>query len=123
MDVIGPILVGIVLAIIHLVTLFVILGDIKRLIFCTNKVDATVKSVTEKVKKNKDSKEKYTYRVTFKYDYNGQTYESFHTYSNHCRYSKNSSIDVKINPHKPKECWVKDELKDLLGVLWKKFPN
>ena len=53
MDVIGPILVGIVLAIIHLVTLFVILGDIKRLIFCTNKVDATVKSVTEKVKKIK----------------------------------------------------------------------
>ena len=91
------------------------------MIVCTQKTDALVKSVTEEVDDYKDSqtgKVKYRYRyiVTFKYDHNGQTYESSHTYSDHCRYVRNSTAIIKINPHKPEESRTKDELTDLIKV-------
>ena len=121
MDVIVPVLIGLVLVSIHALTLFVMMGYIKRIILCTKKIDAMVKSVTEEVHKHEDSQTgkteyDYSYLVTFKYDYNGQTYESSHNYSDHCRYIKNQNTIIKINPHNPRESWTKGELKDLLII-------
>lgn len=113
MEYIVPVLVGAVLLLFHVLTLFVIIKDIKRMILCTETVDAKVETVSRELHKHKDSKTgkveyKYSYRVTFKYDYNGQTYVSFHTYSKRCKYSENQNTEIKINPHNPEESWIKD---------------
>lgn len=121
MEYIIPVLIGLLLAVFHVLFLIVMISGIKKMIVCTQKTDALVKSVTEEVDDYKDSqtgKVKYRYRyiVTFKYDHNGQTYESSHTYSDHCRYVRNSTAIIKINPHKPEESRTKDELTDLIKV-------
>ena len=121
MGVVGAVLAGLVLLVFHVLTLFVMIGDMKRLILCTNTVDAQVEDVTEEVHRYKDSKtgkvkHKRSYRVAFQYDYNGQTYKSFHVYSKHCRYSENQDTEIKINPHNPEESWTKGELKDLFII-------
>ena len=121
MEYIIPVLIGLLLAVFHVLFLIVMISGIKKMIVCTQKTDALVKSVTEEVDDYKDSKTgkvKYRYRyiVTFKYDHNGQTYESSHTYSDHCRYVRNSTAIIKINPHKPEESRTKDELTDLIKV-------
>lgn len=121
MDVV-TVLAGSVLGIFQVLTLVAMIRDIKRMIVCTKKVDARVESVTEKEKEYKDSKtgkvkRKYSYIVTFKFDYNGQTYESSHVYSKRCSYFKNQDTEIKINPHNPSESWTKGELKDFLSLF------
>ena len=79
MDYVGLVLAGLVLLIFHVLTLFVMIQDIKRMISCTEKVDAKVETITVKRHRHKDSKTGKTkttrsYEVTFQYDYNGQTY-------------------------------------------------
>ena len=116
------VLAGSVLAIFQVLTLFAIIRDIKRMIVCTEKVDARVESVTEEEKEYKDSKtgkvkRKYSYRVTFRFEYNGQTYTSTHVYEKRCSYFKNQDTEIKINPRKPGESWTKGELKDLLSLF------
>ena len=116
------VLAGSVLGMFQVWTLFAMIRDIKRMIVCTKKVDARVESVTEEEKEYKDSKtgkvkRKYSYRVTFKYDYNGQTYTSTHVYAKRCSYFKNQDTEIKINPHKPSESWTKGELKDFLSLF------
>lgn len=118
---IGAVIVGLILLFFHLLILCVILGNLKRMIVCTETIVAKVKYVDEKQHKHEDSKTgkvkyDYSYEVTFQYDYNGQIYESEHNYSNHCRYSKNQNTDIKINPHNPEESWTKGELIDILKL-------
>ena len=90
---IGAVIVGLILLFFHLLILCVILGNLKRMIVCTETIVAKVKYVDEKQHKYEDSKTgkvkyDYSYDVTFQYNYNGQIYESEHNYSKHCRYSK-----------------------------------
>ena len=121
MEYVGLVLAGSVLLIFHVLTLFVMIQDIKRMISCTEIVDAKVETITVKRHRHKDSKTgktktKRSYEVTFQYDYNGQTYESFHTYSKRCRYSENEITNIKIDPHDPEESWTKGELESLIIV-------
>ena len=121
MDYVYKYLPGIILAIFNLGFLWAILSNLKRLICCTKKVDAIVKSVSEHEHKHKDSKTgktkySYTYTVIFEYDFNGKHYESTHNYSNHAHYSKGNKTDIKINPLKPEESWTKHEFKDLFAL-------
>lgn len=116
------VLAGSVLGIFQVLTLFAIIRNIKRMVVCTKKVDAWVESVTEEVKKHKDSKtgkvkRKYSYDVTFKYDYNSRTYTSTHVYEKRCSYFNNQDTEIKINPHNPSESWTKGELKDILSLF------
>ena len=118
MDYVYKYLPGVVLAIFHVGFLWAILSNLKRLICCTKKVDATVKSVSEHEHKHKDSDSgkitySYTYKVIFEYDFNGKHYESIHEYSKHAHYSKGNKTYIKINPLKPSESWTKHEFKDL----------
>lgn len=118
MDYVFKYLPGVVLAILHVAFLWAMLGYIKRLLFCTKKVDATVESVSEHVHKHEDSETgkttyDYSYIVRFAYEYNGKNYESSHKYSKHAHYSKGSKASIKINPLKPRESWTKYEFKDL----------
>ena len=120
MDYVGLVLAGLVLLIFHVLTLFVMIQDIKRMISCTEKVDAKVETITVKRHRHKDSKTGKTkttrsYEVTFQYDYNGQTYESFHTYSKRCRYSENEITNIKIEQlldfsdmYEELICWFND---------------
>ena len=48
MDYVGLVLAGLVLLIFHVLTLFVMIQDIKRMISCTEKVDAKVETITVK---------------------------------------------------------------------------
>lgn len=119
MEYIGPVFFGLLLAVFHVLELMVVGKSIKTLILCRKKVDAEVTSVTEEVHEHKDSKTgrveySYSYRVTFKYGYNGQTYESCGT--SRYRYEKNMKTTIKINPHKPTDICLRGELKSLLMV-------
>lgn len=121
MDFVFKYVPGIILAVLHVLFLWAILSNLKRLICCTKKVDATVESVSEHEHKHKDSDSgkityKYTYSVIFEYDFNGKHYESTHVYSNHAHYSKGSETYIKINPLKPEESWTKHEFKDLFAL-------
>lgn len=114
----GP---GIILAVFHVLFLWAIISKLKRLLLCTKKVDATVKSVYEHEHEHKDSETgkrtyTYTYEVTFGYEYNGKTYESSHEYSKHAHYFKNQETYIKINPLKPEESWTKYEIGELLAL-------
>jgi len=118
---IGAIIVGLILFGLQALIFYFIITDIIRINACSERVNAKVKSVTEEQEKHKDSKTgkteyRYSYKVTFEYNYNGQTYESTCNYSNHCRYSRGDAAEIKINPRKPEETWTKDELKTLLGL-------
>ena len=119
MEYIGPVFFGLLLAVFHVLELMVVTKSIKTLILCRKKVDAEVTSVSEEVHEHKDSKTgrvkySYSYRVTFKYEYNGQTYESCGT-SSYC-YEKKMKTTIKINPHKPTDICLRGELKSLLMV-------
>ncbi len=121
MEIVGLVLAGLVLLIFNILTFYVLIDDIKTMIVCTQKIVARVKTITQERHRHKDSKTgrvktEYSYRVTFEYEYQGQTYESFHTYSKHCRYSENQNTAIKINPHNPEESWTKEELKSLIIV-------
>ena len=118
---IGAIIVGLILFGLQALIFYFIITDIIRIHACSERVNGKVKSVTEEQEKHKDSKTgkteySYSYKVTFEYNYNGQTYESTRNYSNHCRYSRGDDAEIKINPRKPEETWTKDELKNLLGL-------
>lgn len=121
MEIFGAIVIGILLGLWEGFTLFFVIRDLKRLIFCAKNIDAKVKSVTEEVDEHKDPKTgkkdyRYSYTVEFEYEYNGQTYETSKNYSNHCSFVKNTKTDIKINPHNPKEIWTRGELIDLLKL-------
>ena len=96
-------------------------GYIKRMIVCSEKIYAKVKSVEEDEDKHKDSKTgktvyTYSYKTFFEYEYNGQTYEATQTYDKNSRYAKGDEPLIKINPHNPKEIWTKGEIIDLLKL-------
>ena len=59
----------------------------------------------------------YLSGAKFPVDYNGQTYEAVNTYHDHCSFSKGDNAALKINPHKPKEYWIKDEFKDIIALF------
>ena len=106
---------GIILLIFHILFLYVILSDIKRIIVFREKVDAYLKSVLEEIKETEDCKSEYNYDDTFVYDYNGQSYKSSHSYSKHCIYYKGQNTAIIFIPNKPTESWTKGELKN--GLL------
>lgn len=117
------VIVGLILGFFHILTLYILIGEIKRRIVCTEIIDAKVTSVDEECKRYKDSKTgkikyRYSYTVYFEYDYNGQNYESSHRFSNRCRYSEGQETEIKINPHNPTESLVKGKLKDFLGLFF-----
>ena len=118
MDVVFAALPGLVLLIFHVVTFYVMIGYIRRMIVCSQKMDALVTEVSEGVEKHEDSETgKVTYEdvylVTFEYEYQGKKYHSHHQYSKHCRYIANTKAIIKINPHHPAESWTKGELKEI----------
>ena len=118
---IGAIIVGLILLLFHVLFLYCIFGYIKRIIVCTEKIYAKVTSVEEDENEHKDSKTgkiTYThrYKTFFKYDYNGQTYETTQTYGKNRRYDRGDEPLIKINPHNPKEIWTKGEFIDLLKL-------
>ena len=116
------IVVGIILLLIQVLILYFIITSIKRMIVCTEKVVAKVTSVIEETKRYEDSKTgkteyRYYYEVTFKYDYNGQEYNTTRTYSDRSKYSKGDNPTIKINPHNPKETsGLKGDISTLLGL-------
>ena len=121
MEHIFAILIGLILLFLQGFTLYFMITYIKRIIVCSEKVYAKVTSVIEDEDKHRDSKTgkieyRYSYNVTFKYDYNGQTYEATQTYDKSSRYSKGNEPEIKINPHNPKEIWTKGEFMDLLKL-------
>lgn len=118
-----PGLIGLLLLIFNVLVLYVIISDIKRIIVCTKKVDARIKTVSERVDEHKDSETgkieyRYSYDVTFEYDYNGQTYKTTKNYSKRNGYDRGVVAEIKINPHKPEEIWTKGELKGLILVCF-----
>ena len=118
---IGAIIVGLILLLFHVLFLYCIFGYIKRIIVCTEKIYAKVTSVEEDENEHKDSKTgkityTYSYKTFFKYDYNGQTYETTQTYDKNRRYDRGDEPLIKINPHNPKEIWTKGEFIDLLKL-------
>ena len=116
------IVVGIILLLIQVLILYFIITSIKSMIVCTEKVVAKVTSVIEEKKRHEDSKTgkteyRYYYEVTFKYDYNGQVYDTTRTYSDRSKYSNGDNPTIKINPHNPKETWgIKGDINTLLGL-------
>ena len=116
------IVVGIILLLIQLLILYFIITGIKSMIVCTEKVVAKVTSVIEEKKRYEDSKTgkteyRYYYEVTFKYDYNGQEYNTTRTYSDRSKYSNGDNPTIKINPHNPKETsGLKGDISTLLGL-------
>ena len=85
------IVVGIILLLIQLLVLYFIIAGIKKIIVCTKEVAAKVTSVIDEQKRYEDSKTgkteyRYYYNVTFKYDYNGQEYNTTRTYRDRCIY-------------------------------------
>ena len=116
------IVVGIILLLIQVLILYFIITSIKSMIVCTEKVVAKVTSVIEEKKRHEDSKTgkteyRYYYEVTFKYDYNGQVYDTTRTYSDRSKYSNGDNPTIKINPHHPKETWgIKGDINTLLGL-------
>ena len=116
------IIVGIILLLIQLLVLYFIIAGIKKIIVCTKEVAAKVTSVIDEQKRYEDSKTgkteyRYYYNVTFKYDYNGQEYNTPRTYRDRCIYSKGDNPTIKINPHNPKETGgLKGDISTLLGL-------
>ncbi|WP_281085992.1 DUF3592 domain-containing protein [Eubacterium ruminantium] len=116
------IIVGIILLLIQLLVLYFIIAGIKKIIVCTKEVAAKVTSVIDEQKRYEDSKTgkteyRYYYNVTFKYDYNGQEYNTTRTYRDRCIYSKGDNPTIKINPHNPKETGgLKGDISTLLGL-------
>ena len=116
------IVVGIILLLIQVLILYFIITGIKSMIVCTEKVVAKVTSVIEEKKRHEDSKTgkteyRYYYKVTFKYDYNGQEYNTTRTYSDRSKYSNGDNPTIKINPHNPKETsGLKGDISTLLGL-------
>ncbi len=122
MEYVFAIIVGLILLVLQVFTFYFLINGLKRLIVCSEEIIAKVDSVTEDEDRYKDSKTgkteyRYSYKVTFKYDYNGQTYEAVNTYHDHCSFSKGDNAALKINPHKPKEYWIKDEFKDIIALF------
>ena len=119
---IGAIIVGLILLLFHVLFLYCIFGYIKRIIVCTEKIYAKVTSVEEDENEHKDSKTgkityTYSYKTFFKYDYNGQTYETTQTYDKNRRYDRGDEPLIKINPHNPKETsGLKGDISTLLGL-------
>ena len=107
---------------IQLLVLYFIIAGIKKIIVCTKEVAAKVTSVIDEQKRYEDSKTgkteyRYYYNVTFKYDYNGQEYNTTRTYRDRCIYSKGDNPTIKINPHNPKETGgLKGDISTLLGL-------
>ena len=119
MEIVGAVLAGLFLLILHVLTFAFMIGKIKRKIVCTETVDAWIDSVTLEETEYEDSKtgevkREDSYSVVFIYDYYGQTYKSSHLYSKHCRYISDQYTKIKINPHNPRESWTKGELRDVL---------
>ena len=116
------IIVGIILLLIQLLILYFIITGIKSIIVCTKEVAAKVTSVIDEKRRYEDSKTgkteyRYYYEVTFKYDYNGQVYDTTRTYSDRSKYSNGDNPTIKINPHNPKETWgIKGDINTLLGL-------
>ena len=116
------IIVGIILLLIQLLVLYFIIAGIKKIIVCTKEVAAKVTSVIDEQKRYEDSKTgkteyRYYYNVIFKYDYNGQEYNTTRTYRDRCIYSKGDNPTIKINPHNPKETsGLKGDISTLLGL-------
>ena len=116
------IIVGIILLLIQLLVLYFIIAGIKKIIVCTKEVAAKVTSVIDEQKRYEDSKTgkteyRYYYNVTFKYDYNGQEYNTTRTYRDRCIYSKGDNPTIKINPHNPQETGgLKGDISTLLGL-------
>ena len=116
------IIVGIILLLIQLLILYFIIAGIKKIIVCTKEVAAKVTSVIDEQKRYEDSKTgkteyRYYYNVIFKYDYNGQEYNTTRTYRDRCIYSKGDNPTIKINPHNPKETGgLKGDISTLLGL-------
>lgn len=119
---IGMIIVGLLLLFFHLITIYVLFNNFRKLIVCTVKTCGRVVSVTSKEKRHEDSKTGKTtyyteYTVQYEYEYNGQRYLNKMFYNDHCIYSNGDSFDIKINPRKPEDVFMRKDIKNIVILI------
>ena len=119
---IGMIIVGLLLLFFHLITIYVLFNSFRKLIVCTVKTCGRVVSVTSKEKRHEDSKTGKTtyyteYTVQYEYEYNGQRYLDKMYYNDHCIYSNGDSFDIKINPRKPEDVFMRKDIKTIVILI------
>ena len=79
-------------------------------------------SVTSKEKRHEDSKTGKTtyyteYTVQYEYEYNGQRYLNKMFYNDHCIFSNGDSFDIKINPRKPEDVFMRKDIKTIVILI------
>ena len=119
---IGMIIVGLLLLFFHLITIYFVFDGFRKLIVCTVKTCGRVVSVTSKEKRHEDSKTGKTtyyteYTVQYEYEYNGQRYLNKMFYNDHCIYSNGDSFDIKINPRKPEDVFMRKDIKTIVILI------
>lgn len=119
---IGMILVGLLLLFFNLITIYFLFDGFRKLLVCTVKTFGRVVSVTSREKRREDSQTGKTtyyteYKVQYEYEYNGQTYLDELFYTDHCIYSNGDSFEIKINPRKPKDVWMKRDIKNIVILI------
>ena len=119
---IGMIFLGLLLLFFHLITIYFVFDGFRKLIVCTVKSFGRVVSVTSEEKRRKDSQTGKTtyyteYTVQYEYEYNGQRYLDKMFYNDHCIYSNGDSFNIKINPRKPEDIWMRKDIKNIVILI------
>ena len=119
---IGMIFLGLLLLFFNLITIYFIFDGFRKILVCTVKTFGRVVSVTSKEKRSKDSQTGKTtyyteYAVQYEDEYNGQRYLNKMFYNDHCIYSNGDSFDIKINPRKPEDVFMRKDIKTIVILI------